>query len=321
MQAYVVAVAPGDHALGAALAALPQDESIPVRVVLAPGRYEEKVELCRGNVTLEGASAESTVISWHDIAAEMLPEGLKRGTFRTATLRTDGDHITLRNLTIENTAAPCSPSGQAVALYADGDWFTCEGCVLRSYQDTLFTAPLPPKEVEKNGFIGPKQFAPRTPQRHTYRHCRISGDIDFIFGGAAAWFEQCDIISLNRNADHRIPFRSFCTAASTPEGQAFGYVFHACRFLSDECPAGSVYLGRPWREYAKTVLLECELGAHICAEGFDDWGKPAFHELGFFAEYHSTGAGSSPFRVPYARTLSDKEAAAFTYEAFLHSMD
>ena len=91
--------------------------------------------------------------------------------------------------------------------------------------------------------------------------------------------------------------------------------------MSDECPAGSVYLGRPWREYAKTVLLDCELGPHICAEGFDDWGKPAFHDLGFFAEYHSTGMGSSLFRAPFAHTLSDAEAAAFTYEAFIHSMD
>ena len=321
MEEYIISILPGNHAIGTAIASFPRDESIHVRLLLAPGRYEEKIELCRSNVTIEGVLPENTIISWHEIAAEMLPDGFKRGTFRTATFRTDGTNITLKNLTIENTASPCSPSGQAVALYADGDFFACENCILRSYQDTLFTAPLPPKEIEPNGFIGPKQFAPRTPQRHTYRNCRISGDIDFIFGGAAAWFESCDIISLNRNVDHYIPFRSFCTAASTPKGQKFGYVFHACRFLSEECPPRSVYLGRPWREYAKTVLLNCELDAHICAEGFDDWGKSAFHDLGFYAEYNSTGAGTSLFRASYVHLLSEAEAAAYTYETFIHSMD
>ncbi len=305
--------------LQAAISLLPQDDS-PAVIRVAPGVYREKVALLRSHTTIEGASAESTLIVFGDGAREILEDGMKRGTFRTATLRTDGEHITLRRLTIQNDAAPREKAGQAIALYADGDHLLVEDCVLRSFQDTLFTAPLPPREIEKNGFIGPKQHAPRTPQRHIYRRCRIEGDVDFIFGGAAAWFEDCDIVTVDGRGDRTLPFAAYCTAASTPEGQAFGYVFKRCRFLHEGCPAGSVYLGRPWREWAKTVLLDCELGARIAPSGFDDWGKTRAHGTVFFAEYGSRGPGAAGERAAFVRALTAAEASSFTYEDFLASM-
>lgn len=317
----ILSVRPGSEAgaLQAALNRLP-DDGTPAVIRLAPGVYREKVVLARSHTTLEGASAGNTRIVWGDGAREILGDGIKRGTFRTATLRTDGAHITLRHLTIENDAAPREKAGQAIALYADGDHLLVEDCVLRSFQDTLFTAPLPPKEIEKNGFIGPKQHAPRVPQRHTYRRCRIEGDVDFIFGGAAAWFEDCDIVAVDGREDRSQPFAAYCTAASTPENQAYGYVFKACRFLNGGCPAGSVYLGRPWREWAKTVLLDCDLGEHIAPAGFDDWGKTHAHSTVFYAEYGSRGPGSAGERAAFVRKLSDREAAGITYEDFLASI-
>lgn len=317
----ILSVRPGSEAgaLQAALDRLP-DDGTPAVIRLAPGVYREKVVLARSHTTLEGASAGNTRIVWGDGAREILGDGIKRGTFRTATLRTDGAHITLRHLTIENDAAPREKAGQALALYADGDHLLVEDCVLRSFQDTLFTAPLPPKEIEKNGFIGPKQHAPRVPQRHTYRRCRIEGDVDFIFGGAAAWFEDCDIVAVDGREDRSQPFAAYCTAASTPENQAYGYVFKACRFLNGGCPAGSVYLGRPWREWAKTVLLDCDLGEHIAPAGFDDWGKTHAHSTVFYAEYGSRGPGSAGERAAFVRKLSDREAAGITYEDFLASI-
>lgn len=317
----ILSVRPGSEAgaLQAALDRLPDDDT-PAVIRLAPGVYREKVVLARSHTTLEGASAGNTRIVWGDGAREILGDGIKRGTFRTATLRTDGAHITLRHLTIENDAAPREKAGQAIALYADGDHLLVEDCVLRSFQDTLFTAPLPPKEIEKNGFIGPKQHAPRVPQRHTYRRCRIEGDVDFIFGGAAAWFEDCDIVAVDGREDRSQPFAAYCTAASTPENQAYGYVFKACRFLNGGCPAGSVYLGRPWREWAKTVLLDCDLGEHIAPAGFDGWGKTHAHSTVFYAEYCSRGPGSAGERAAFVRKLSDREAAGITYEDFLASI-
>lgn len=301
--AFEVNIAPGEQALTRAIAALPANDE-PAVIHLAPGVYREKVVLCRSNTTLKGSGADGTTIIWDDGAKVPMPDGLNRGTFRTATLFADGSHITLRGLSIVN-AAP-RELAQAIALYADGDFFTCEDCILRSGQDTLFTAPLPPKEIQKNGFIGPKQFAPRTPQRHTYRRCRIEGDVDFIFGGAAAWFEDCDVVSTAPG---------YATAASTPEGQLFGYVFKNCRFISGGAPDDSCYLGRPWREYARTVLINCSIGSHIKPEGWNDWNKPLFHSAGYYAEYGSGGP-----RVDYARHLTDAEAESYTYEAFMASM-
>ena len=314
------AVLPGPSAISRALAALPPYDGAPLCLELAPGEYREKVLLDRPRLVLRGAGADKTVIRWQDGAKEPLEDGQPRGTFRTATVRVDAPYVTLQGLSIVNACAPRERAGQAIALYADGDFFLCEDCRLCSFQDTLFTAPLPPKELQKNGFIGPKQFAPRLPQRHTYRRCRIEGDVDFIFGSAAAWFEACDIVSVDGRADRIAHAEGYATAASTPEGQRFGYVFSHCRFLGEGVAEGSVYLGRPWRDYAKTVLLHCELGPHIRPEGWHDWDKPAFHSAGLYAEYGCTGPGAAGERAPFARRLTEAEAAAYTYEAFLDSL-
>lgn len=298
-------IQPAPGALQRAIDALPRDGT-PAVIRLAPGMYREKAVLDRPHTALVGEDPETTRITWGDGAKEILADGVKRGTFRTATLRTDGEGITLRGLTVENSAGPGAAAGQAIALYADGDGFLCEDCVLLGYQDTLFTAPLPPREIEPGGFNGPKRDAPRVPQRQVYRRCRIRGDVDFIFGGAAAWFEDCAIVSCGPG---------WCTAASTPEGQRMGYVFYRCRFTAEEAvPAGSVYLGRPWREWAKTVLLGCTLGPHIHPAHWHDWGKPAFHTCGDCAE-DAPAEGLAPF----ARVLSPEEAAGYTLQTFMET--
>lgn len=306
----------GEGALQRAIDSLPQDGS-PALLRLAPGVYREKVVLARPNTTLEGAGADCTRIVWGDAAYTLLADGRKRGTFRTATLRTDAPCITLRGLTIENDAAPREAAGQAIALYADGDGLLCEDCRLLGAQDTLFTAPLPPREIEKDGFIGPKQHAPRVAQHHVYRRCLISGDVDFIFGGAAAWFDRCTIQNIDGRSDRSTPYVGYATAASTPEGQRFGYVFSHCRFVGEGVPDGSVYLGRPWREFAKTVLIDCELGAHIAPAGFHDWNKPAAHDTAFYAECGSFGPGASGERCAFSHALSREEADALTLSTFL----
>ena len=323
MEPFILKARPGTaiSTLTQALALLPEDASVPARIELSPGVYREKAVVARANTEIVGAGTEKTRIVWGDGAKELLPDGMKRGTFRTATLRIDAPNVKLCHLCVENDAAPREDAGQAIALYADGDRFLAEDCTLLGAQDTLFTAPLPPREIEKNGFIGPKQHAPRVPQRHIYRRCTIVGDVDFIFGGAAAWFEDCDVVSRDGRSDRSEPFVAYCTAASTPEGQEFGYVFNRCRFLGENCPEGSVFLGRPWREWAKTVLLHCELGAHIRREGFDDWGKPLAHKVALFAEYGSFGPGAQGPRAPFVHALTQEEARAITLARFMASMD
>ncbi len=298
--------APGN--LQHTFATLPEGEEM-ILIKLEEGEYREKCVLSRANVIVEGAGAEKTRIVWDDGAFEVLEDGMKRGTFRTATLLVDAPNVALRNLTVLNDAAPRETVGQAIALYVDADFFTCEDCRLLSFQDTLFTAPLPPKEIKKNGFIGPKQFAPRTPQRHVYRRCLIAGDVDFIFGGAAAWFEECEIRNVDGRKDRAAPYVGYATAASTPEGQKYGYVFHRCRFTHEGLAPGCVYLGRPWRNYAKTLLIDCELAEHIHPDGFHDWNKTEAHATMAYAECRSRGPGAAKARAPFVRIAEETDAA------------
>lgn len=281
------------------------------------GIYRERLTIETPYVTLLGEADGSSVITGNLSARMTASDGGPLRTFRTWSCFIDTHDFTARNITFENSAGKGTDVGQALALYADGDRLFFDGCRFLGGQDTLFTAPLPPEEIEPGGFIGPKQNAPRISGRHFYKNCYIEGDIDFIFGGAAAYFQGCTLFSKNTKS----PVNSYVTAASTPKEQEFGYVFDRCRFESD-CPKHSAYLGRPWREYAKTVLLNCYMDSHIMEEGWDDWNKPEAREHAFYAEYGSFGPGAVMARRPkWVRRLTAEEAACFTKAAVLSGSD
>lgn len=290
---------------------IPADFAVEIRI--AAGTYKEKLDLERDNVTLTGEDAKNTILTFDDYALFMMPDGIKRGTFRSYTIFVHGNHFTAKNITFANTAGFGPKIGQAVAVYADGDCMTFENCRFLGRQDTLFTAPLPPTVVEWGGFRGPREHAPRDNGTHYYKNCYIEGDVDFIYGGAAAYFEECEIRSLARGNDPD----GFITAASTPEGRPYGYVFNRCRFTSD-CAPETVYLGRPWRSFAKTVILNSWLGDHIKKEGWHDWGKEEAHTQTFYAEFNNSGPGASPdTRVSWSHQLTEAEASHYTKENIL----
>lgn len=300
----------------------PEPDVPPVILHIGSGCYREKLVVTRPNLTFqgEGDSRGDVRIVYGDAAMDVMPEGDNRGTFRTASVRIDTHDFTARHLTFENDAGSGASVGQALALYVDGDRnYFCD-CALKGHQDTLFTAPLPEQEMVAGGFKGPGDGKPRTMGRQCYRDCYIDGDVDFIFGSAIAYFENCEIFSrMRENKKPATPGDrvtcGYVTAASTPKGEPFGYVFRNCRLTSD-CPPDSVFLGRPWREYAKTVFLNCELGAHIRKEGWNDWKKEHGHF--YYGEYKSYGPGASPeTRADFSCQLTDKEAAGYTIEAVL----
>ena len=302
------------HTISEALAELQNRDSEPAVILVEPGVYEEVVELRGSNVTIRGTGRpEETVIQYGNYANMIMEDGSKRGTFRSYVLFLDGNHNTLENLTIRNTAFPRKQVGQALALYADGDGILVRNCHLESYQDTLFTGPLPPAPMSPGGFTGPKENDERIMGKHIYDKCVIKGDVDFIFGSAMALFRECEIVSRNGLAQaDQAPDGSilgYVAAASTPEGCPAGYVFFKCRFTSEDCPKGSVYLGRPWREFAQTVLIRCELGEHIHPQGFHDWKKTQAHATIRYGEYASFGPGADPScRADYVRRISEAEA-------------
>ncbi|MCM1193835.1 MAG: pectinesterase family protein, partial [Acetatifactor muris] len=169
----------------------------PAVVHIGSGIYREKLVITRPNLTLlgEGKSRDDTVLVWGDGAFDLMPEGDKRGTFRTASVRIDTHDFTARHLTFQNDAGYGRDAGQALALYVDGDRIYFEDCRLLGSQDTLFTAPLPLKEAIPGGFKGPGADRPRIMGRHCFRGCMLQGDVDFIFGGGIAWFENCVLFS------------------------------------------------------------------------------------------------------------------------------
>lgn len=314
------------HSISKALEAIDEfcpNDGHPVTIHIDPGEYRERVEIHRPYVTLVGETADSVRIVG-SLGAKM-PSGDGSGvdgtlgTFRTYTVLVDADDVRLENLTIVNDAGDGREVGQAIALYADGDRLVVDACCITGRQDTLFLGPLPPREVKPGGFIGPKQFALRRVGRQYFRRCRIEGDVDFIFGGACAYFEGCEIRSLNRNMD----VNGYVTAASTPEGEPYGFVFHGCSFTAAQDVApDSVYLGRPWREWAQTVLIDCWLGQHIKREGWWDWAKPAAHNCAQYAGAILYGpAGDTTGWVPWANKLDVMAAAGYAREQVLAGAD
>ena len=292
-------------------------DAVPALIRIGRGTYQERLTIRRPYLTLEGEDAADTVLTY-GLYARMPSEDIgKLGTFRSYSCLIDTHDFTARNITFANSSGKGTDVGQALALYADGDRLVFDRCRFLGGQDTLFTAPLPPAEIEPNGFIGPKQHEPRLNGRHYYKSCYIEGDIDFIFGGATAYFETCELYSKDTGNE----INSFVTAASTPQGQEYGYVMKNCLFTGN-CPPGTAYLGRPWREYAKTILLDCYIGEHIREEGWHDWNKPQARKTVLYAEYGSYGPSSDINKRPgWVKALTTAEAQHYSKSKVLGGND
>ncbi len=286
---------------------------------LAEGRYEGPFYCAVPGLRLRGQGRDETLLTAGLAAQQRHADGRTYGTFRTATLFLDADHIEVHGLSVQNRAGWGPTVGQAIALYADSDDLLVEDCALLGRQDTLFTAPLPERELQVDGFRGPKQFAPRRRNRQIYRRCLIAGDVDFIFGGAQALFEDCELRSLWREGQEGC--QGYVTAASTQRDERFGYYFQSCRFSAEKgLEDASVYLGRPWREAARCCLNDCELGAHIHPQLWSDWDKPQAHEQAVYAVYATRAADGSPLRPGSQASWTSLDPLAAedcTKEAFL----
>ena len=251
-----------------------------VTIYVKNGVYKEKVIVPSWveNIDIIGEDRDKTIITYDDHANIN-----KMGTFRTYTVKVEGSDITFKNLTIENNAAQL---GQAVALHTEGDRLKFINCRILGNQDTIYTGA---------------KFT-----RLYFKDCYIDGTTDFIFGPSTALFENCMIHS-KRN--------SYVTAASTPKEAKYGYIFKHCK-LTAEPGVDKVYLGRPWRPYAYTLFIECELVKHIVPAGWHNWDKQSNEETARYMEYKNTGEGANVSeRVAWSKQLTKKEAEAVTVDA------
>ncbi|MFL6863934.1 MAG: pectinesterase family protein [Allosphingosinicella sp.] len=302
----------GTHvSLAAALADAPPGER-PYRILLGRGRWQEKLVVARPNVQLAGEDRRRTILTSSVAAGHARPGGGAWGTYGSATLTVEAPGFSARGLTFENgfdyvanlrTGAVKDAQAVALALGNSADRTLIEDCDIIGHQDSFYLRA----------------------GRALVSNCLIAGSIDFIFGGAAARFERCEIRSRLRPGQ---ALQGYVAAPSTPRVQPFGLVFDACRLTREAgVPGASVWLGRPWRAGGNTsllgsaVYLGCWMDAHIRAEGWT-WmgykgpaGYPMRLEAGDarFGEYASHGPGAR--RAAGRPRLSRAEAAAFSRQA------
>jgi pectinesterase len=249
------------------------------------GVYQEKVLLpeWNPNVTIVGEDAAFTIISFDD-HFDKVNKG-RNSTFYTPTFLVAADDVLLKNLTIENSSGDV---GQAIALSIISHRVSVVGCRILGNQDTLYLSG-----------VGKKYFL----------KCYIEGTTDYIFGSAHVFFENC---ALHSKKD------SYITAASTPEHQEYGFVFSNCT-LTAEPNVTNLYLGRPWRPYAKTVFLNCFLEVPIAPPGWHSWGKSEAEKKVYYAEFKNYGSGSSvENRVRWSQQLTPSQAKKFTKNKILN---
>lgn len=294
------------------------------RILVRNGVYEEKVivPIYKTNISLIGEDRDSTILVWHDhgnttdpngrflsvvansAADKMTPSGNRQanhrlGTFESYTLKVQGDGFEMENMTLINDAMThFNPNwrqdhknnakvAQAVALHSEADRCVYRNCRILGFQDTVYTGS--------------------DHSRQIFWRCYIEGTVDYIFGPATVWFEQCYMRSVANG---------YVSAASTPSWAKYGYVFNRCTITAADDVEG-VYLGRPWRAYASVIYKDCKLSDKVHAEGWNNWSDPSREATARYAEFNSRtiaerAADSKPVdvsqRASWARQLTVAEA-------------
>ncbi len=250
---------------------------VQVPIYVKKGVYKEKliIPAQKSKISLIGEDKAQTIITFDDYSGK---NGIN--TYTSHTVLVQGNDFIAENLTFENNAGPV---GQAVALHVEADRVVIRNCKILGNQDTLFPSA--------------------DTSRQYYVDCYIEGTTDFIFGAATVVFENCHIHSKKN---------SYITAASTTQAQQFGFVFLNCKLTADT-NAQKVYLGRPWRPYARTVFIHTNMDKHILPEGWHVWNTNENHLKTFYAEYGSYGPGFvKENRVAWSKQLTKKEAKKYT---------
>lgn len=265
----------------AAIDAVPAYRKVETRIFVSNGVYKEKVVIpeCKQNITLIGESRDNTTIQYDDYAQKHNYFGEEMGTSGSASFYVYSADFRAENITFANTAGPV---GQAVAMFVSGNRAVFLNCRFKGFQDTLYTYGKQSKQY--------------------YKNCYIEGTVDFIFGSSTAYFENCHLHCL-RNG--------YLTAASTPETSKYGYVFKYCLITAEKEVTSGVFLGRPWRPFAKTVFIGCTMGKFVNAEGWNNWGSAEKEQTTFYGEADSYDFDGNPIdlsqRVPWAHPVNAED--------------
>jgi len=278
----------------AALNALPQKYKGRYVIYVKEGVYEENVIVTKKteNITIYGDGSQKSIVTGKKNYIDGVP------TFQTATFAALGDGFMAQSIGFRNTAGP--EKHQAVALRVQADRSIFLNCRMEGYQDTLYAQT----------------------HRQFYRSCYITGTVDFIFGDAAAIFQNC-MIYVRKPMDNQ---QNIITAQGrVDKRETTGIVLQNCRILADdklnsEKAKIKSYLGRPWKEYSRTIIMETEIGDLIQPAGWLEWSGDFALKTLYYAEYNNKGPGSSTsgrVKWPGYKAIKREDALKFTVGPFL----
>ncbi|XP_030502686.2 pectinesterase [Cannabis sativa] len=271
-------------------------------IYVTSGVYEEYITIASNKkyLFLLGDGINQTIITGNHSVVDGWT------TFNSATLAVTAVGFIAADLTIRNTAGPSKH--QAVALRSGADLSTFYRCSFEAYQDTLYTHS----------------------QRQFYRECDIYGTVDFIFGNAAVVLQNCNIFPRLPNKGQ---FNAITAQGRIDPNQNTGTSIQNCTIspTADLAAANAAaaagngsftktYLGRPWKEYSRTVFMQSFIDGFLDPAGWREWSGDFALSTLYYAEYGNSGPGSNTSkRVNWTgyHLINATDAANFTVSTFL----
>ncbi|KAH0652524.1 hypothetical protein KY289_030202 [Solanum tuberosum] len=278
-----------------AIDAAPQLSTKRFVIYIKKGIYKEYVEISKKkwNIMMIGDGIDVTIISGN----RNFIDGWT--TYRSATFAVKGQGFIARDITFENTAGP--EKHQAVAFRSDSDLSVLFRCAVRGYQDTLYAHSM-------------RQF---------YRDCTITGTVDFIFGDGTAIFQNCQILARKGLSQQK----NTITAQGRKEiAETTGFTIQFSNISGEPDLLASLnstytYLGRPWKTYSRTVIMQSYLSNVIRPQGWLEWNGNISLDTLYYAEYQNYGPGAGlggRVNWPGFHLLNDSsQANNFTVSQFL----
>ncbi|XP_031285763.1 pectinesterase-like [Pistacia vera] len=278
-----------------ALDAYPKELKGRYVIYVKTGIYEEYLTVTKDqvNVFMYGDGPRKTIITGHKNNGEGV------STFRTATFSAIGTGFIAKSMGFQNTAGP--EGHQAVALRVQSDMSAFYHCRMDGYQDTLYAQT----------------------HRQFYHNCIISGTVDFIFGDSAT-VVQNSLIIVRKPMDNQ---QNTITAHGRSEKrETTGFVIHNCRIVPEQklFPLRfkiPTYLGRPWKLFSRTVIMEAELGDFIQPAGWLPWDGTYGLDTLYYAEFANRGPGAVTNNrvnwLGYHVITNRNEALQFTAGSFI----
>ncbi|CAN6235239.1 unnamed protein product [Urochloa humidicola] len=277
-----------------AIDAMPKGNTGRYVIYVKAGLYDEMVMVPKDkvNIFMYGDGPKKSRVTGRKSFADGIT------TMKTATFSIEASGFICKNMGFHNTAG--AERHQAVALRVQGDLAAFYNCRFDAFQDTLYVHA----------------------RRQFFRNCVISGTIDFIFGNSAAVFQNCLIIT-RRPMDNQQ--NSVTAHGRTDPNMKSGLVIQNCRLVPDQklfadrfkIPS---YLGRPWKEFSRLVIMESTIADFIKPEGYMPWNGDFGIKTLYYAEYNNRGPGagtSQRVKWPGFHVITRKEAEQFTAGPFI----